>query len=389
MKRSLKRSVLVLTVCALFLSACATAGTPGTAPAAGSGTKEAGVIKIGAVHPMTGPAALYGEQVKRGIDTAVKQINEKGILGGQKIEVIVYDDQAKPEEGVAAYKKLMDRDKVAVVTGGVNSSVSLAAKEVTKDKILSITTVSKAPGITKDAGKWLFRLNSTTDMDGLLFHKFVAEKLKPKTVTVIAENTDYGMAELEALKKNWGNGGPQIVSIERFDLGATDFSVQLTSMKAKNADAFYVVTASPSTNGLIFKQAAEVGVPGLRLLAPGNLNSDMVKIAAAGGEGVISADLYMNSLDSPENKQFIAAYQALFPGKEPEKIELLGYESIWLVAQAIDKAGSATDYDKIASALRSTTWKTPRGEVKFNEVGQALAVVAPQVVKNGKILAYK
>jgi branched-chain amino acid transport system substrate-binding protein len=368
----------------LILGACSQSSS-------GTGTNKNGsTIKIGAVLPLTGPAALYGQQTQDGAKLAVKMINDDGgILKGQKIELLTEDDQSKPELGVTKFKKLIEADKVAAITGGVNSSVNMATKDVAKNKLLNVVTVSKAPQIMADRDPYRFRLNSTNDMDGKAFHKFIKEVLKPKTVAVIAENTDYGQAELKTLKTNWsGSDAPKIVATEFFNLGDTDFTNPLTKLKSANADALYVVGAAIEINSAIFKQAEQLGFNNtMKLLAPGNINSKMVELAGKGAEGVISADLYQNTINNDMNKKFVAAFEKEY-NRKPEKMEMLGFESIWFVAKAMDKAGSSTDYKKIANVLDSNDWQSPRGDLKFKD-GQAQGEVIPLTVKDGKVIPYQ
>lgn len=106
-------------------------------------------VKIGVILPMTGPAALFGEQTNRGVQMAAKLINNAGgILGGRLVKIYLEDDQANPVEGVNAVKKLMNREGTKLITGGVNSSVSLAELQVTKESgLLHLVTVSTAPAI--------------------------------------------------------------------------------------------------------------------------------------------------------------------------------------------------------------------------------------------------
>lgn len=367
----------------LILGACSQSSN-------GSGKNESGNITLGTTLPLTGPAALYGEQTLEGAKLAVKMINDDGgILDGRKLELLSEDDQAKPELGVTKYKKLIENDRVAAISGGVNSSVSMATKDVAKGKLLNIVTVSKAPEIMENRDPYRFLLNSTNDMDGEAFHKFIAEELKPKTVAVIVENTDYGQAELDALKKNWsGSDAPEIVATESFELTDTDFTNPLTKLKSAGADALYVAGAAIEVNSAIFKQAYQLGFNDtMKLLAPGNINSKMVELAGDGAEGIISADLYQNTIDNEMNKKFVAAFEEEYNHK-PEKMEMLGYESIWLTAKAMDEAGTSTDYKKISDVLNRSEWETPRGVLKFED-GQALGRVLPLTVKDGQVVTYE
>lgn len=387
------RKIFMILLTMMFILGACSQGSSGDNGNNGSSESNDGggdTVKIGVVAPLTGPAALYGEQVEAGAKLAAKLINEEGgILGGKQIELVIEDDQSKPEVGLSKYKELIEVKNVDAITGGVNSSVSMATKDIANDRILNIVTISKAPEIMADRDNYRFRLNSTNDMDGESFHKFISETLQPKTVAVIVENTDYGQAEIEALRRNWSSeNDPEIVGVEFFELEDTDYTNPLTKLKSLNADALYVVGAAIEINSAVFSQAHQLGFNDtMKILSPGNINMEVVKLAGEGGEGVISADLYQNSIDNEMNKMFVEKFEKEY-GYLPEKMELLGFESIWLTTKAMDQAGSANDYDKIAEILSSNTWESPRGEVVF-ENGQAQGEVLPLVIKNGEIVPYE
>lgn len=381
-----KLSVVSLSLAAIIFLAAGCGGGGKQQGSTQSASKEP--VKIGLALPMTGVAALYGEQASKGVELAKEQINGGGgILGGRQIQVILEDDKASPEEGVNVIQKFINRDKVEVVAGGVNSSVSLAQIPITKAaNKLHIVTISMAPSIVEQGHPFLFQLNTDNNVKGDFFYPWVVKKYPQiKKVSILVENTDYGRAEVETIKRNWKDpNGPQLSYIEWFQLGETNFTIQLTKIKSQNPDALIITVAAPATNGTILKQAKEIGFNKNLLIAPGNLNKDVVKIAGA-AEGLLSADHYVSALDSPENKAFVQAFEKKF-GYTPEKMEVQGYETVYLVAQAMEKAKTADDPAKIAEALKTTTWKTPRGDLTFSEKGQVGGKMYPLVVKQGKIV---
>jgi len=345
-------------------------------------------VKIGVILPITGPAALFGEQTNRGVQLAAKLINEAGgIMGGRPVKIFLEDDQANPVEGVNAVKKLMNRDGTKLITGGVNSSVSLAQLQVTKESgLLHIVTVSTAPAIREQGHPTLFALQPTNTMKDEFALPWIAQVLKPKNVVHLLENTDYGRVELEELKKHWGASGPKIIATEIFQLGESDFTIHLNKFKALKPDLFYITTAAPSTLGTILKQAYEIGFKVPIFLAPGNLNMDVIRLAGPAIEGVMCADYYVNILDTPANKKFVKDHEDMFK-RPPEKMEMLGYESITVLSKALDMAGTETDVKKISDTLRKNKWQSPRGEIVFDQKGQAKGVTKDVViyVKDGKI----
>ncbi|WP_066256081.1 ABC transporter substrate-binding protein [Neobacillus drentensis] len=383
-----KWKVYLCAVVFLILAGCNQ--TSGNESSDGSSSSKS-AVKIGVVLPLTGPAALYGQQAQEGGKLAAKMINDNGgILGGRQIELVVEDDQAKPENGVNMFNKLINKDKVDAITGGVNSSVSIAEKDIAKNKLVNIVTISSAPEIMENRDPFRFRLNTTNDMRGKVFHTFVKDTLKPKTVAVIAENTDYGQVELEILKKNWsGKDAPKIIGTEFFELTETDFTNPLTKLKAAKADAIYVVSSAIEINSAIFKQAHQLGMNDtVKLLAPGNLNTEFIKLAGADAvEGTISADIYLSSANNEFNHTFVTAFEKEYKYK-PEKIQTLGFEAIWFLAKAMDKAGTVDDYQAISKVLEDTEWESPRGNVDFVD-GQAQGEDALLMVKDGIIVPYQ
>ena len=119
---------------------------------------------------------------------------------------------------------------------------------------------------------------------------------------------------------------------------------------------------------------------------PGILNSQGVEIAGDAAEGAFSADIYVPMMDNDFNKAFVEAFRKEH-GENPEKIETLGFETVWIAAKAMDQAGTDQDTDKIADAIRNGKWETPRGVVVFDENGQASSGdLIPLVVKSGEIV---
>ncbi len=349
-------------------------------------------VKIGVILPMTGPAALYGEQTNRGVQLAAKMVNDAGgILGGRPVKIYLEDDQANPVEGVNAVKKLMNREGTKLITGGVNSSVSLAELQVTKESgLLHIVTVSTAPAIREQGHPSLFALQPTNTMKDDFALPWIARDLKPSKVVVLAENTDYGRVELDELKKHWGTSEPKVIATEIFQLGESDFTIHLNKFKAMKPDLFYIATAAPSTLGAILKQAYEIGFKAPIFLAPGNLNMDVIRLAGPAIEGVMCADYYVNILDTPANKKFVKDHEEMFK-RAPEKMEMLGFESITVLSKALDMSGTETDVKKISDTLRKNKWQSPRGEIMFDQKGQAKGVTKDLVlyVKDGKIAIRK
>lgn len=323
-------------------------------------------IKIGVIGPTK---TLVGRQGVQGATLAAEIVNrEGGILGGRQIKLVTYDTNFAPAEGVAAVQRLLTQDEVKIITGEVSSTVALAAIPVVQaEGAIFIATVPKHPDVTRSGSDTIFRLNSTTAMDAESFDRVLIDVLKPDKVAVIAENSDFGRLTIDNMKKTLGT---RIAFAETYGMQQSDFNTLATNARASGADLVCIAGSNLEQYGNLLRSLSALGYQGRRCLMPGILNSQGVAIAGSAANGVVSADIYVPSLPGEVNRRFVAAFEAKF-GNKPEKIEMLGFESVWIAARAMDAAGTATDVAKIAAAIRGTPWETPRGRVTFDADGQA------------------
>jgi branched-chain amino acid transport system substrate-binding protein len=352
-----------------------------TVPPAASPALAQAAVKIGLIAPTK---SLVGTQLIQGAQVAVDMVNAAGgILGGRKIQLVEYDTAFQPNEGVAAAQRLINQDGVKVIAGEISSTVALAVLQVARASgSLFVAAVPKHPDVTKSGYDRVFRLNSTTAMDAE-FNDVLKNEIKPQKVAVIAENSDFGRLTIDNMKALFGS---QVVLAETYEMNQSDFSTLVTKTKASGADLICIAGSNMEQYGSILRMQQELKVPGRRCLMPGILNSKGVEVAGAGAEGALSADIYVPSMPGDLNRTFVEAFQARFR-HAPEKIEVLGFESIWLVAQAMTKAATADDAGKISDVLRANTWTTPRGDVKFDAGGQASSgSLVRLVVKDGVIV---
>lgn len=399
-------TLFVIAVLLVFsIAACSTqtsqnhAGSSKSQANSGQGTSTKEPIKFGVASSITGSNAANGEDAVNGSKLAAKQINDAGgILGGRMIEIVTADEKGLPELGATVYKKLRSQG-VKFISGTNNTSVAYVTVNLAKDDDViyivpaamgtlpvELETNGKVSGINH-----IFGLNHTNAMFGASFHKWIKETVKPKTVALILENTDYGRNELKSLKNNWGSpGSPKIVATEFFETKDTNFSIQLTKIRELKPDALYVVAAGPSLASSIFRQADQLGIKATKLVVPGDMVPELVEQGGSAVEGVLSAGVYYHSLNNNEvNKDFVKAYSELFQGGMPSNVSELNWESITFLAKAIDKVGNTDDTAAISKTLRETTWESPRGTVTFNEKNRAQSDSMFMKVKNGQIVKIK
>ena len=350
--------------------------------AATSQANAADPVKLGVINPIK---TLVGKQNLEGAQLAAEMINQDGgILGGRKIELVTYDTNFSPPEGVAALQRLLTQDKVKVVAGEISSSVALAAIPVVEgEDAIFVAAVPKHPDVTKSGYDKIFRMNTTTAQDAQSFDAFLLETVKPAKVAILAENSDFGQVTINQMKKLFGD---KLVYSDTFGMQQNDFAAMSTNARSSGADTICIVGSNMEQYGNILRALSDLGFNGNRCLMPGVLNSQGVQIAGAAAEKAFSTDIYVPSIDNAFNKRFVAAFEKKF-GRKPEKIEVLGFESIWIAAKAMDKAGTADDTTKIAKVIHEGKWETPRGEVTFDKNGQASSgELIRLVVKSGEIV---
>ncbi len=342
-------------------------------------------VRIGLIDPIK---TLVGQQNVEGAQLAVDMINAQGgILGGRQIELVTYDTNFAPPEGVAAVQRLLAQDGVKVIIGEISSSVALAAIPVVEDEnAIFIASVPKHPDVTGSGYDKVFRMNSTTAQDAESFDRFLLETVQPQKVAVLAENSDFGQVTIAHMRELFGD---RLAYSDTYGMQQSDFAAIATNARSSGADLICIVGSNMEQYGNILRVLSDLAFDGRRCLMPGVLNSQGVEIAGPAAEDVFSADIYIPSLDNEFNAGFVAAFAEKF-GRKPEKIELLGFESAWIAAKAMDAAGTADDTDRIAEAIRSGTWETPRGPVTFGEDGQASSgELIRLVVKSGEIVVYE
>ncbi len=365
--KKLTKLLSVLTAGALFAGVMSGCGSDSKSSSGGD------TIKIGGVLEMTGGSASFGISSKNGIDLALKQINEKGVLGGKKLELVVADTKSEASEATNAMQKVISQDKVVAVIGPNQSSAVLAATAINNgSKVVDITPMGTNPDITVDPGskkirEYNFRACFIDPFQGTVMANFASKDLGVKKAAVLIDNTsDYAKGLAAFFKQNFEKNGGSVVIEEAYLQKDTDFKSTLTKIKAANPDFIYVPGYYQEV-GLIVKQARELG---LNVPMAGGDGWDSAKLPEIAGKAALN-NTYFSSLYSPDdasdlNKNFVAEYEKAYKAK-PDVFAALAYDATLIVAKAIEDAQSA-DPAKIAAAMAKISgFKGVSGEVTFDE----------------------
>jgi branched-chain amino acid transport system substrate-binding protein len=339
-------------------------------------------VKIGVTLPLSGALAVNGQNYFDAMKVARKKMATDLKT---RFDVITYDDKGVTEEAVSAAKKLISRDEVKALVSGVISGPALAQKEITREAGMThVVITAQHKDITLQGHPHLFRFNSTVEMGSQALLQYIIDKVKPKTVWYLGVNDEYGRSAAAIYKETFEKAGIKVVGEEYFGNTDTDFLVYLARGKSAKADLVMLASPSDAIAATILKQKKQLGFDTPVAQAAGVLTKTLVNLAGGAAEGVISADNWVRALDTPENKWFVANYEA-DSGKPAGKQEATAFESLYFLAQAIDIAGTA-DPDKVAEVFRSHKFVGPRGEITFDKIGQAIVTNYPIIVKNGEIV---
>jgi branched-chain amino acid transport system substrate-binding protein len=345
------------------LAAVTTAAFAFTGPA---GAQDS--ITVATAGPMTGQYASFGEQMKRGAEQAVADINAAGGVLGKKLVLEIGDDACDPKQAVAVANDFVSKG-VAVVAGHFCSGSSIPASSVyAEEDILQITPASTNPALTEDAQAkgWynVFRTCGRDDAQGIVAGRFLAEKFKGKNVAILHDKTAYGKGIADETKKNMNAAGLTEVMYEAYSAGEKDYSALVSKMKQANIDAFYL-GGYHTEGGLIIRQAREQGLQAQMVSEDALVTAEFWSIAGPAGEGTLMTfQPDPRKLDSA--KGVVEKFKAA--GYDPEGYTLYTYAALQVWKAAAEAAGS-TDTKAVADAIRGKTFSTVIGDLTYDDKG--------------------
>lgn len=331
------------------------------------------VIKIVSQSPLSGEQAALGEQVKLGAQLAVDELKKNIEAKGFKVEFVPYDDQAKPDVGVANAKSMVADPDVLVIIGHFNSGVALPASEVYKDAdLVMISPANTNPKITDRNYKNVNRVCGRDDVQGPVGAQFAAKDLKVKSVYVIHDKTLYGQGVADAFVEEVKKLGLKVLGYEGTEEKA-NFDPIINPMRAKSPDLVYF-GGIYNQGAILLKQMREKGVKAIFLGPDGLDSSEMVKI---GAKAVVGS--YYTTVAGPpsayqEAASFVKRFKGKF-GKDPESFSMYSYDSAAVGVKALeiaiaDAQGKRPTRAQVSVAVRKIkNFKGITGTITFDSKG--------------------
>jgi len=327
-------------------------------------------IKIGIAEALTGNASQYGVAIRKGFELAAGEIAASGGINGQKLELVIEDEQGKKEEAINVFKKLIFQDKVVLLFGPTLSNSAQASDPVAPAaKVVVFGTSNTADAITS-IGNYVFR-NSVTEADILpATLKVAAQKTGLSKVAVLYGNDDiFTRSGYDNFKKALQDLKIGVTTTETFAKGDVDFKPQLTKIKGTNPDAI-VLSALVAEGAPIMVQARQLGIT-LPFVGGNGMNSPRVfELARDYSDNLWVGSPWSVESSTPENKRFVAAYKKAY-GAVPDQFAAQAYDAMYIAAEAMRKLKFAGNLDADRRALRdalpAVQWNGATGPFKFRQ----------------------
>ena len=340
----------------------------------------ADMIKVGFHAPLTGFAASDGNSATEGAKLAVEQINAAGGIKGKMLELVVYDDQAKPAQAIAIANKLIGQDKVPVAVSGSYSGPTRSAAGVFQEaKIPYIAAYAIHPDITR-AGNYVFRTSFLGEIQGRAGAKLAGDMLGKKRAVMITLQNDFGKSLAAGFREVSDKYGIKIVNEYEYSIKDRQFGSIVAKVKDDMPEVIYA-SGYYFTAGPLVSQLRAGGIDAPIIGQEGYDSQKFIEIAGPAAEGVIITTSLDRDSDVPETKDFIEQFEKK-AGFKTDMVAASAHTAVMVVAQALKKAGS-TDPAAIRDAIAKTDLKVSTGTIRFNALGEVMKAVQVQVVKDG------
>jgi branched-chain amino acid transport system substrate-binding protein len=324
--------------------------------------KAADKLKIGLITTLSGPPAAIGQQQRNGLMLALKELGGK--LGGRDVELLVQDDELKPDVAVSKVKAFIERDKVDFVVGPVFSNILAAIlKPVTESGTFMISPNAGTSSFAgKDCNPNLFVVSYQNDQNAETMGKY-AQDSGLKKVFLMAPNYQAGKDELAGFKRYYKG---EVADEVYVPLNQLDYAAELSKIAAASPDGIFVFL--PGGMGVNFvKQFRQAGLADkVKFLSAFTVDEGTLPAQQDAALGFFGGSNWAPNMDTPQNKAFVAAYEKEY-GAVPATYAFQAYDAIMLLDSALKVTkGDTSNKDALRAALKKADFKSIRGDFKFN-----------------------
>jgi ABC-type branched-chain amino acid transport systems, periplasmic component len=323
------------------------------------------ILKLGIPLPLTGTNAKFGEIEKKSFEIARDEINAKDGIKGKQVVLEFEDSQGKPEISRSIVEKLIDVKKQPVIFGEYSSSSSKAIAAVAEERKVPYLVVTGATDdITQQNYKYVFRMNPSNAYYATGFMSFLNKVVKPKSIAILYESSDFGTSGAEDMVKQARAAGITVLVKEQYEKGAVDFKPILSKVKAARPDVIYMVSYVMDA-ALLMRQIKELRIDAALYAggAAGFAIPEFIDNAKEASELVVTATLWSPQVAYPGSKAFAEKYKKMYQDY-PSYHGAEAYSALYIIKDVLERAKS-WKADDIRIAFKSTDMITAFGPIKF------------------------
>lgn len=359
---------LVLALAALLVAGCGGEQAGGGGEPQGGGEEPGGATElvVGTVGPLSGDYATYGVSVRNGVKLAIDEINASGMLGDITLRLQDEDTGGDQAQAANAVNKLINQDNVTAIIGAVLSGETNTAAPFAQEAGVPIMTPSStAPGIA-DIGDYVFQNVIRDDVQSYQMGEYAVKELGLKKLAILYSNNDYGVGLRDGFKKGVEESGGEVVAIESYLDGDSNFSAQLTNISGAGAEGLYVAGYYTEA-AKIAQQARQIGFEAPLMGADGLDSPQLIELGGDAVEGTLFTSGFYAGSDDPTIQEFVSKFEQAI-GSKPDMFAANAYDSMYIIAEAIKEAG--TDRAAIRDAIAGINYDGITGTISFSANGE-------------------
>jgi branched-chain amino acid transport system substrate-binding protein len=339
----------------------------GSVALAGRVSAEPGVtdteIKIGMWTPLSGPVALLGQSARDAVGLWAKEVNDQGGIDGRKINFIVYDDAASPQEAQTAIRRLIDQDQVFMLMSGSVSGSTLPVRQIiTREKVPFIASISSNNNLMSPFSRYIFRIYANEDAQASGIVQRMMEVESVKRPAIIYNSNDYGVGGYHIFEKLLKEKYKvPAVAVERYNQGDQDFTAQLLRIKAANPDGLLVYAFAQDAS-IVVRQAKELGLTA-KLFGGGGASTPLLQRGAGQAAVGFTSVLVVPEIPESSTAPAVVDYRANlkkelypngFPPGRPSEYDTSAYAASKVAEAALRKVGKNLTREAFVDALETT-----------------------------------
>ncbi|MFV1990181.1 MAG: ABC transporter substrate-binding protein [Acidimicrobiales bacterium] len=342
-------------------------------------------LRIGAVIDLTGAAGVYGENVKDGMDLAVKVVNEADGVNGRQVSLI-YADTMSEAKGAALAAQRVIAQKVPAIVGAVASTTTMTIAPIAQRAgVVLVSPTASNPEIPR-IGDLIFRVWPSDTFEGSEMARFARQQLGAATACILYINNDYGLGLAEVFAETFTAGGGVVALSEPLDEQSTDFRTELAKVRRANPDVVYIPGYTKEL-GLALRQYRELGITAQILSTATFEAPTLIADAGPAAEGVIyTAPAFSVDSEKEHVRNYVRAFEAEY-GHQPDTIASHGYDAVMIVVEAIRRGGTAPEGIRDA-LLGMQDYPGVTGAISFEATGDVLKGIEFKTVSDGQFMKY-